>query len=133
MDHDFDALADGAKDAHNKVGEQTLWKAVMRLPMWYFVADAAGDDAQPVVGAVEGVPHLLAFTDEDRAEAFSKARGRTRGADPTPVLHMDVADAVAYCRDLMQTEVDGVLFNNGRCAFQAPLSQVVDMHGRYTR
>jgi hypothetical protein len=133
MDHDFDALVDGARDAHSKVGEHTLWKAAMSLPCWYFVADVPGEEGEPLVGAVDGVPHLLAFTDEERAEVFSKHRASQRGGVPTPVLNMDVADAVDYCKSLMETKVDGVLFNNGKYSFQAALSKIVDMHSRYTR
>lgn len=130
---DFDVLAEASRDAHNKVGEQTLWKAAMALPQWYFIADQAGDDAEPLVAAVDGIPHLLAFTDEARAELFARDRARKKGGAATPVLNMDTADAAAYCKDLMQTKVDGVLFNSGKYAFQAALSKVVDMHSRYTR
>ena len=133
MDQDFDALAEAARSAVNKTGEHSLWKAAVALPEWYFVADRAGEDAEPLVAAVEGVPHLLAFTDEERAEAFSKSRAVKKGGGATPVLSMPPADAAAYCKDLMQTKVDGVLFNSGKYSFQASLSQVVDMHSRYTR
>lgn len=133
MDADFDALADAARSAVNKTGEHALWKAALSLPDWYFVADQPGDDAEPLVAAVDGVPHLLAFTDAGRAEAFSDSRAQKRGGAPTPVLNMGVADAAAYCKDLMRTKVDGVLFNSGKYSFQATLSQIVDMHSRYSR
>lgn len=133
MDADFDALADASRSAVNKTGEHVLWKAAMALPDWFFIADQPGDDAEPLVAAVDGVPHLLAFTDENRAEEFSRSRAAKRGAAPTPVLNMGVADAAAYCKDLMQTKVDGVLFNSGKYSFQATLSRIVDMHARYAR
>lgn len=130
---DFDGLVLAGQMGQNRVAEQDLWKAVLRLPAWYFVADSAGDDAQPVIGALEGRPYLIAFTDEDRAERFAADRGRKRASDPTPVLHMDVSDAVAYCQDLSQENVEGILFNNGGYSFHARMSQVIDMHSRYSR
>ena len=81
MEPDFDALADGARSAVNKTGEHTLWKAVMALPAWYFVGDRAGDEAEPLVAAVDGEPHLLAFTDPERAGAFSRYRAAQRGGE----------------------------------------------------
>ena len=133
MDPDFDALADGARSAVNKTGEHTLWKAVMGLPAWYFVGDRAGDEAEPLVAAVENEPHLMAFTDPERAGAFSRYRAAQRGGDATGVLNMDVPDAVEYCRALMPTKIEGVLFNHGAHSFQAGLSSVIDMYTRYTR
>src|SRR5882724_9450506 len=66
MGTDVDVLAEAARSVQNKVGEQSLWKAVMALRTWYFVAQGQGADAEPMVASVEGRPQLLAFTEEER-------------------------------------------------------------------
>jgi hypothetical protein len=134
---DFTALVEASRMAHVKTGEHNLWKAAMHLPAWFFVATGAEEDAVPVVGIVDGKPHLLAFTDEEQAEAMAKRRaakkGSAAGAGAAPILNMDVADAVAYCKDLIPHGVEGVLFNSGVYAFQASLSRIIDMHRQYTK
>ena len=131
MDLDFDALVEASHSGVNKTGEQALWKAAMSLSEWYFVARNAGDDPEPLIGAVEGAPHLIAFTDEQRAQEFASRRPASKVAADAPILCMDVPDAVDYCKQLMETQVEGLLFNSGKYAFQAGLSRIVDMWGRY--
>lgn len=130
MSHDFDALVEDSRDARNRAGHQALWKAAVSLPQWFFVADQIGDDAEPIVAAFEDKPHLLIFTDEDRATAFSEARAAKRGEEPTTVLTMDLADAVAYVRSIA-SHVPAVLFNTGENGFAAVPTAVVDAFNRY--
>lgn len=133
MSDDFDGMVLAAQMGQNKMAEQALWKATFALDAWYFVADQHGDDVAPVIGALDGKPHLIAFTDETRAEVFSASRAQKRGGEPTPTLHMEVADAVAYCEDLREQNVDGVLFNNGGYSFHAGMSHIMDMFKRYAK
>src|SRR3954463_15970883 len=111
MDTQFDALADASRSVQNKVGEQNLWKAVMALPSWWFVAKGTGEDAEPMVAAVDGRPHLLAFTSEDRAEAFTRHLESKKGGPRAGVLEMDTPDAVGYGQQLAEMGVETVLFN----------------------
>src|SRR5690349_19746333 len=81
MNEDMDALALASRSAQNKVDGQNLWRAVMTLPVWYFIAQGQADQAEPMVASVDGRAQLLAFTDEDRAEAFARHIAGKRGGE----------------------------------------------------
>jgi len=141
MELDFDLLVDASRNGVNKTAEHDLWKAATQLDTWYFVARGTGDDAEPLIGALDGKPYLLAFTDDARAADFAKrrtmrasdARGSARDAASMQggVLEMDIPDAVQYAHDLGQAGVEGVLFNSGGYAFQCSVPELVDRVKRY--
>ena len=121
---DFDALVETARMGMNKTGEFALHKAVLSIPTWYFIAQGQGDDVQPLVGAVEGVPHVLAFTEEFRAAGYADILGRQRGGSAPGVLNMDVPDALDYFKMLAEHRVEGVAFNSGDYAFAITFTQL---------
>ncbi len=121
---DFDALVETARMGMNKTGETALYKAALSLPSWYFVAHGEGDEAEPMVGVVEGVPHVLAFTEEFRAAGYADGLGRQRGSSAPAVLSMDVPDAMEYFDVLAQHKVEGVAFNSGDYAFAVTFTQL---------
>lgn len=114
---DFDALVETARMGMNKTGEFALHQAVLSIPTWYFVAQGEGDEVEPLIGVVEGVPHILAFTEEFRAAGYADILGRQRGGAAPGVLSMDVPDALDYFKVLAQHKVEGVAFNSGDYAF----------------
>lgn len=138
--HDFDELVERSRMVANKLGEQALWKAAMNLESWYFVGSGPEGEEAPAIGALEGRPYVLVFTDEDRASDFSRRRsmkqldvrsgGRDPGAMSGAVLNMDVPEAVEYLRQLKEGGVEGALFNSGAYAFQCSLPELIDRHGR---
>lgn len=121
---DFDALVETARMGMNKTGEFDLHKAVLSIPTWYFIAQGEGDEAEPMVGVVEGVPHVLAFTEEFRAAGYADILGRQRGSSSPAVLSMDVPDALEYFGVLAQHRVEGVAFNSGDYAFAVSFTQL---------
>jgi hypothetical protein len=139
---DFDTLVEASRDATNKVGEQTLWRAVFSLDVWYFVARGEGEDAEPLIGVIQGKPALLIFTEEERAAGFARARNmrrsdvrgsaRDEASMAGTVLHMDREDAVEYCEQLAGHGVEWALFNSGPYAFQCPMIEMRDRARRYT-
>jgi hypothetical protein len=131
MEADLDALAEAARSVQNKVGERELWKAVMALRVWYFVAQGEGGDEEPMVASAHGQPELLAFTDEDRAAAFACAVEARRGGPRPGLLEMDVPDAVEYARELESLDVETILFNTGSHAFSCSMTRLRDMYSRY--
>jgi hypothetical protein len=133
MNVDMDALALASRSAHNKVGEQNLWRAVLALPAWYFIAQGEGDAAEPMVASVDGKAQLLAFTDEDRAEAFARHIANKRGGEQAGLLEMDVRDAVAYARELESLDVEAILFNSGEHAFACSMTRLGEMYVRSAR
>ncbi len=130
LEADFAELVEAARMAHVKTGEHNLWKAAFALPEWFFVAASHGEDAEPVVGIVDGQPHILGFTDEEQAQALSQRRASRQNpaAAPAPVLHMTPAEAVDYCKKLIPEGIAGILFNSGPSAFQTTLARLVEMH-----
>lgn len=131
MATDIDALAQSSRSVQNKSGEQSLWKAVMGLRVWYFVAQGQGDEAEPMVAQVDGRPQLLAFTEEERAEAFARHLQSRRGGAMPGVLEMDVPDAVEYAKELESLDVESVLFNTGEYAFAGSPTRLRDLYSRY--
>lgn len=131
MSIDFDALVTQARFGQSKTGEHDLWKAALALDHWYFLGQGEGDEVEPVFAKHDGQTHLLAFTDEDRANAMAEQTEQITGRRPS-ILHMDVPDAIDYFRVLDQDgAVAGVHFNNGQFAFAESLVHVVDMSTRY--
>lgn len=137
--HDFDELVERSRMVANKLGEQALWKAAMGLESWYFVGAGPEGEQAPAIGALEGRPYLLVFTDEDRAADFwrrggmkrSDSRGGDHDATAGGVLNMDVTEAIEYIRQLKAGGVEGALFNSGAQAFQSSLPELLDRHRRY--
>lgn len=137
----IDDLAHASRSVVNKMGVHALWKAVLALPEWYFVGSQADpndpDSLEPIIAAVEGTPRLIAFTDENRAEAFGKARARAKGSDGA-VLSMDVPSAIEYGMSIVKSgpagsKVAGFLFNTGEYAFQASFEDVRNYHKQWMR
>jgi hypothetical protein len=133
MDVPFDALAVSSRSVQNQSGAQQLWKAVMSLRVWYFIAQGDGDDAEPMVASVEGKPHLLAFTDEDRAEAFARHLESKKGGPRPGLLEMDVPDAVEYGQELEQLGVERVMFNSGEHCFGCSMTELRERFSKYLR
>jgi len=130
-DTEVDALSQDSRNIQNKVGEQKLWKAVLALPAWYFIAEGSGQDAEPLVARVGGRPRLLAFTSEQRAEAFTRHLEAKQGGPQRGVLEMDIPGAVEYCQQLFEAGVDTIHFNNGDYEFSSGMIKIKDMAGRY--
>jgi len=133
MNEDVDALSLASRNAHNKTGEQNLWRVVLALPAWYFIAQGEGDQAEPMVASVDGKAQLLAFTDEDRAAAFARHIAGKRGGEPPGLLEMDVPDAVQYARELESLDVETILFNSGEHAFACSMTRLWEMYLRSAR
>lgn len=132
---DFDDLVDATRMAHNKTAEHELWRRCLALEHWYCIGVGEGDEIQPLIAAVEGKPYLIAFTDEERAHEFSRRLAEKKGGDALPVIHMEVADGVEYCRVLYEDhpEVHGVHFNDGGFAFSCLMSELIDRWGKTGR
>ncbi|HYE62030.1 MAG TPA: hypothetical protein VD997_08525 [Phycisphaerales bacterium] len=130
-DTEIDVLANESRNLTNKTGEHNLWKAVLKLPAWYFVAQGSGEDVEPLVAKVGGRPTLLAFTSEERATAFTRHLESRQGGARRGVLDMEVADAVAYCQRLFEAGVETIHFNSGDYEFSSGMIKLKDMAGRY--
>lgn len=131
MPIDFNLLVASAQFGQSKTGDHELWKAALTLEHWYFLGSGDGDEAEPIFAQHDGKTQLLAFTDEDRADAMASQHQARTGSRPV-VLHMDVPDAIDYLRVLDgDGKVAGVHFNNGQHAFGDSLVNIIQMSKRY--
>ncbi len=131
---DFDALAHAAHTGTSKIGERDFLQAALGLDAWYMIGVApeeAPDEVEPLIAAIDRAPHLLVFTDEERAEGFARARAQQRGeSEPAGLLHMPPEDAVAYLRDLREAGVDYVHFNDGEHSVSCKALRVIEIAGQ---
>ena len=130
MDTTFDDLSMDARNAQNKAAEHDLWKKTLALSEWFFVS-SGGDDPAPVVGMIDGKPHLLAFTDEERAGFVADRLAMSKGDVEGATLCMDVPDAVEYAAQLRDHGIAGIHFNDGEYAFNCGFDRLADMASRY--
>jgi hypothetical protein len=126
MEADMDALARAARCACDELGERRLWRAVLELPSWYFVA--LGEEREPYVVSVEGWPRLLSFTRRERAEAFARGMEAGQGIPLPSVLEMSVSEALDRALGLLSYDVESILFNPGEHAFSCPIASLVEIH-----
>ena len=123
-----DALSEAARAAGSDVEAQTtLWQAMFELDRWYFVARGTLPDVAPLVGVVDGVPSLLAFTTGGRARDFALANGfseeeasQVRGVQPGGVLDL--------CDQFTPPGVERLVVDQGVLGFFAPLAQLRPIH-----
>lgn len=131
---DFDALAVVAHDGSKRlVGEREFVRAALSIEAWYMIGVAAPDtpdELEPLIAQVQQAPHLVAFTDEDRAAGFARSQAaKVSKAEAAPVLHMSPSDAVGYLQRLRELGVQGVHFNDGPLAVTIDASRIVELAG----
>ncbi len=131
MTIEFDSLVLGSQMGQNKSGDHALWQAAVMLEQWYMLGVGEGDDLSPMFAKHEGKTHLLAFTEEERAEAMAEETEKQTGM-PAAILHMEVPDAIEYLRALDEDgQVAGVHFNNGMFAFGDSLVNIIEAYKKY--
>ncbi len=127
---DFDALSIGAADGRNKAGEDAFVREALALRHWYFVGVSppdAPDEPEPMVVAGADGHLALVFTDEERAEAYiAHLEKQGKGCC---VLHMAVADAVAYLEFLTDHGVGSAHFNDGKGSATVAIRRIVRLAG----
>ena len=124
----IDALSNAARAAGSDVDAQTtLWQAMFELEQWFFVARGTLPDVAPLVGVVDGVPSLLAFTTGARAREFALGNGvseeaasQVRGVAPGGVLDL--------CDQFTTQGVERLVVDQGTLGFFAPLGQLRPIH-----
>jgi len=116
--HDFDALGHAAQQGNTKiVGERDFVRAAMTLDAWFMIGVAPDDapgELEPMIARVQGAPHVVLFTDSDRAEGFARAHAEKRGdAAPPPTLEATPDEAAAFVLSVREHGVQGAHFNDG--------------------
>lgn len=128
-----DALSDAARAAGSDVDAQTaLWQAMFELEQWYFVARGTMPDVGPLVGVVDGVPSLLAFTTGVRAREFALGNGFSE-EEASQVLGVPTSAVLDLCDQFATQGVERLVVDQGALGFFAPLAQLRPIHGFINR
>lgn len=123
-----DALSEAARAAGSDLDAQTtLWQAMFELDRWYFIARGAMPDVAPLVGVVDGVPSLLAFTTGARARDFALGNGFSE-EEANEVLGVPTAGVLDLCDQLTTQGVERLVVDQGVLGFFAPLAQLRPIH-----
>ncbi|EAP96922.1 hypothetical protein JNB_19968 [Janibacter sp. HTCC2649] len=129
----IDALSDAARTAGSDVDAQTtLWQAMFELERWYFVARGTMPDVSPLVGVVDGVPSLLAFTTGARAREFALKSGFSE-EEASQVLGVPTTGVLDLCDQFTTQGVERLVIDQGVLGFFAPLAQLRPIHGFINR
>ncbi|WP_404383752.1 hypothetical protein LL946_00675 [Knoellia locipacati] len=125
----IDALSDAARASGGALGAQTaLWRAMFGLEKWFFVARGTPPEVGPLVGLVDEVPSLLAFTTGTRAREFALANGLDE-EQASRVLSVPSSGILDLCDQLAQHGVRRLVVDQGTLGFFAPLDQLRPIHG----
>ena len=120
----IDALSDATRDSGGDLAAQTtLWSAMFGLEKWWFIARGTLPDVAPVVGVVDGVPSLLAFTSGARARECALAMGFAE-EDAGQVLAVAPQSVLETTDHLMSQGVQRLVVDQGVLGFFAPLGQL---------
>jgi hypothetical protein len=89
-----------------------LWRAVLRLPVWYFLpADAPGHETFPMVAEFDGGRWLLACTNIRRFGDLCRGLQITQDSEELPMLVVSTRDAIDRI-EAVAPSIDGVAFNS---------------------
>ena len=123
-----DALCAAARAAGSDVDAQTaLWQAMFELERWYFVAQGTLPDVAPLVGVVDEVPSLLAFTTGARARDLALASGFS-DEEASQVLGVPTDSVLTLCEQFASQGVQRLVVDQGVLGFFAPLEQLRPIH-----
>ncbi|GAA4108335.1 hypothetical protein GCM10022415_00880 [Knoellia locipacati] len=120
----IDSLAEVVRTSGADVDAQSaLWGAMFGLDKWWFIARGTLPDVSPVVGVVDGVPSLLAFTSGARARECALTMGfaEEKAGQALAVAPQSVLETTDH---LMSQGVQRLVVDQGVLGFFAPLGQL---------
>jgi hypothetical protein len=117
------------------------WKAVFDLDEWHFIRQPAqpGEPApppdafQPVGARIEDKMFILAFTNEDRANACARQNNIEQPDGAAAIITLPRTEAAETLCRIESDQVDGVMFNSnrGEAGMYAPLHNIAAMYDHY--
>lgn len=123
-----DALAEVVRTSGADLDAQTaLWGAMFGLDRWWFITRGTLPDVTPVVGVVDGVPSLLAFTSGARARECALAMGFSE-EEASQVLAAAPQSVLETSDHLVSQGVQRLVVDQGVLGFFAPLAQLRPIH-----
>lgn len=126
--HPIDALAEAVRTSGADLDAQNaLWGAMFDLDKWWFIARGTLPDVTPVVGVVDGIPSLLAFTTGARARECALAMGFSE-EEAGQVLAIAPQNVLDTADHLVSQGVQRMVVDQGLLGFFAPLAQLGPIH-----
>lgn len=124
----IDALAEAVRASGSDLDAQNaLWRAMFDLDKWWFIARGTLPDVTPVVGVVDGMPSLLAFTTGARARECALAMGFS-DEEAGQVLAIAPHNVLETADHLVSQGVERLVVDQGVLGFFAPLVQLGPIH-----
>lgn len=121
---DIDRLAEAIDSPEDMMGMATLWRAVMTLPHWWFVAVGEEGEQAPAM-AVDGDEMLmLAFTSGDRAHDFAVQAGMVGEDENMAAIAMKPHEVVESAQVYADAGIDALVFDNHITSFGIPTLQL---------
>lgn len=111
----IDLLSEKAKNSRSMEDLLFLWKAMLELPEWIFIAEQTEnpDDARPFLAEIGNKGWVLIFTDAQKAETYGKAAGERFISKNGGVwiITMEPLKAVEYVMSLHAKGIYGMRIN----------------------
>ena len=113
----FKQLAETAESTQTQEAMDALWRAVLSLEKWHFVARGPQEQPVPFSAIVNGKPFLMAFTSPDGARAFA-LRNKLDQEGQVSLLSIP-SKSISYFTAFASQGVFGILFNDHEKGFFA--------------
>jgi len=107
--------------------------ALAGLTEWHFLNLGTKENPQPAETEIEGVPHLLLFSDTGRIEELLTEGGRWQRGELLPVIAIPTAAAMTWCLERRTAGGAGLLVNPGEDAFAFSLEQLARFYEEWSQ
>lgn len=110
------ALTAGAPDA-----EIDLWRAVVRLPQWFFIARGEADNPRPYGVAFDAGPVICLYSSAERANEAAASLGLIEEGGSTALLAVPLPAALDWMQSFAAAGVFGVALDHPQVGHYIPL------------
>lgn len=125
--HHIHELVQAVHAARSPTTLESLWRAVFALDSWHLLVKGAPPIVRPTFTRIDDHALLLLFTTASGARDYLERRAR-RELDADGVLEMTPAAVMELLPPAVDAGIYGVLFNEPKHGFYAPLPSLLDMH-----
>lgn len=110
------ALASGAPDA-----EIDLWRAVVRLPEWFFIARGEPDRPRPYGVAFDAGPVICVYSSAERAQRAARDLGLAGESESVPLMTVPMPAALEWIQSFAAAGVFGIALDHPTLGHYVPL------------
>lgn len=110
------ALAGAAPDA-----EIDLWRAVVRLPQWFFIDRGEPDRPRPYGVAFDAGPVICVYSSAERAQRAARDLGLAGESEPVPLMTVPMPAALDWIQSFAAAGVFGIALDHPQVGNYVPL------------